>query len=40
MRKEPVDQVTIRAAPLDPVTIADQHHTLPIDPPLGHLLSV
>jgi hypothetical protein len=40
MRKEPVDQLTIRAAPLDPVTIADQHYTLPHRPSLGHLTSV
>jgi hypothetical protein len=35
MRQEPVDQLTIRAAPLDPVTIADQHHTLPHQPSPG-----
>ena len=32
MRKEPVDQLTVRAAPLDTVTIAGQHHTLPHRP--------
>src|SRR5208283_1020871 len=35
MRKKPVDQLTIRAASLDPVTIANQHHTLPHRPSPG-----
>jgi len=35
MRKEPVDQLTVRAAPLDPVTITDQPHTLPHQPSPG-----
>src|SRR5262249_6485975 len=35
VREEPVDQLTVRAAPLDPVTIADQHHTLPHRPSPG-----
>jgi len=29
MRKEPIDQLTVPAAPLDTVTIAGQHDTLP-----------
>jgi hypothetical protein len=37
MRQEPVDQLTVRAAPLNPVTIADQHDTLPHRPSQGHL---
>jgi hypothetical protein len=40
MRKELVDQLTIRAAPLDTVTIANQHHTLPHRPSAEHLTSV
>ena len=35
MREEPVDQFAVRTAPLDTVTIADQHHTLPHRPSPG-----
>src|SRR5262249_13473235 len=38
MREEPVDQLTVRAAPLNPVTLAGPHDTLTHRPsPQGHL---